>query len=268
MELTPGNIQSRLKDGRLEKLHPEVWVFRSGIEAPDSLLSSIKKLPDWRDWWVFGQINDSINGGDKVWDEFPTPEEWETHLSSMEISHKTINTQIERYCYEATKIYLEDTGFDLDNWMHQSPSLCVYRENGGVSDVMSMNYHTDYQLEKAEARGFKFKLTCTMYLNDDYEGGELSFIVRQPGADNSNDIRFDYKPTAGDILIFPSTQPFYHGVKNIKLGDRWFIRNFWLEHFPGTPAWLAGESEHGEELWTEMEKDREKQHIQGTPSVE
>lgn len=268
MELTPKEIEDRLSDGRLEKLHPQVWVFRAGIKAPENLLEKIKALPDWKDWWVFGHINDSINGEDKTWDDFPSEEEWLNHVSSSNGKYPDIYSSIENYFYAATKLYREETGFDLDNWMHQSPSLCVYREEGGVTDKMSMHYHTDYQPEKAESRGFKFKLTCTMYLNDDYDGGELAFIIRDNREDDSSDIRFDYKPMAGDILIFPSTEPFYHGVKTLRVGDRWFIRNFWLEYFPGTPEWLAGEAEHGEEAWAELEKEREKEFIKASRTVE
>jgi hypothetical protein len=135
----------------------------------------------------------------------------------------------------------------------------VYREEGGVSDEMSMHYHTDYQQEKADARGYKFRVTCTMYLNDDYDGGELAFAILEDRDKPEEAVKFDYKPTAGDILVFPSIAPFYHGVKRLRKGDRYFIRNFWLEHFPGTPEWLAGEAEHGEEAWAEMEKEREDQ---------
>jgi hypothetical protein len=267
MELTNKQIEERLGDGRLEKLHPQVWVFRGGIKNPETLLEKIKALPDWKDWWVFGHINDTITGPDATWDDFPEQEEWDNHLQSSGGTHEDIRSEIENYCYSATKLYKEDTGFDLDNWMHQTPSICVYREEGGVSDKMSMHYHTDYQSEKAEARGFKFKLTCTMYLNDDYEGGELAFVIRNNREDDSSDIRFDYKPTAGDILIFPSTAPFYHGVKTLRVGDRWFIRNFWLEYFPGTPEWLAGEAQYGEEEWAKMEKEREKEFIRSLRTI-
>jgi hypothetical protein len=248
--------------GTLEKLHPQVWVFRGGILNPEVLLEKLKALPDWNKWWVFGHITDALGGVDKVWNKFPDDKEWETFLSD-EVSQRTrfpdISREIEEYFYAATKMYVEELGIEQDTWMHQNPSVCVYREEGGVTDEMSMHYHTDWVPERAEARGYKFKITCTMYLNDDYEGGELAFLLRDNREDDSNDIKFDYKPTAGDILIFPSVEPFYHGVKRLRKGDRYFIRNFWLEFFPGTPEWLAGEAEHGEEAWAELEKVREEE---------
>lgn len=255
----------------LEKLHPQVWVYRGAIQDSQELLEKIKALPDWNKWWVFGEITDSLAMGDFTWEEFPSEAEWKEHLEKIESSRddglSEITAKLEDYFYKATKPYIEEHGIELDNWMHQSPSVCVYREEGGVTDEMSMHYHTDYQAEKADARGYKFKLTCTMYLNDDYDGGELAFALVHDRENPEGAEKFDYKPTAGDILVFPSTAPFYHGVKRLRTGDRYFIRNFWLEYFPGTPEWLAGEAEYGEDAWAEMEKERESEYIKGLRTI-
>ncbi len=253
---------------RLEKLHPQVWVFRNAIPNPEVLMKKLLELPNWNDWWVFGQINDELSGGDTIWEDFPSREEWDVHLESKKNTrYPELVTEIEEYFYAATKQYVETMGIELDNWVHQTPSVCLYKSEGGVGEGMSMNYHTDWQPEKAEARGNKFRVTCTMYLNDNYDGGELAFIIRENRNDNSNDIKFDYKPSAGDILIFPSTEPFYHGVKDISNGDRFFIRNFWLEYFPGTPEWLENEAKYGEEEWAKMEKERESQYHKNSVTV-
>lgn len=255
----------------LEKIHPEVWVYRGAIQNHEELLEKIKNLPAWNKWWVFGEITDALAMGDFTWDTFPTKKEWEEHVERLKTSRNDelslVTAELEEYFYEATAKYIEEQGLELDNWMHQSPSVCVYREEGGVTDEMSMHYHTDYQPEKAEARGYQFKLTCTMYLNDDYDGGELAFALVNDRNSPENAEKFDYKPTAGDILVFPSTHPFYHGVKRLRKGDRYFVRNFWLEYFPGTPEWLAGEAEHGEDLWAEMEKERESQYIKNLRTI-
>ena len=264
MEVTFKEIESRLQDGRLEKLHPKVWVYRKAIKDPDVLMAKLLELPDWKDWWVFGVINDELSGANESWDDFPTRDEWEQHLQIRKKSkYPELILEIEEYFYSATRAYTEEQGIDLENWVHQTPSVCLYKSGGGVGDGLTMNYHTDDQQEKSEARGDKFRVTCTMYLNDDYEGGELSFIIK----DDSGDTRFDYKPQAGDILVFPSTHPFYHGVKEMITGDRFFIRNFWLEYFPGTPDWLAGEAKYGEEIWAKMEKERELAFIKSSTSI-
>ncbi len=253
-----------------EKLHPKVWVYRSAIKDPEVLLEKLKNLPDWRQWWVFGEITDALGAKDSEWDAFPTPEQWSEHLAEVATSSRfpELTKEIENYFYAASANYVEELGISLDSWMHQAPSFAVYKEEGGVTDEMSMHYHTDWQPEKEEARGYKFRVTCTMYLNGDYDGGELAFLLRDDRNDDSNDIRFDYKPTAGDILIFPAIEPFYHGVKRLRKGNRYFIRNFWLEYFPGTPEWLAGEAEYGPEEWANMEKIREDQFRKSSRTVQ
>ena len=53
---------------------------------------------------------------------------------------------------------------------------------------------------------------------DDYDGGDICFYI--------NGDFVNYKPKAGDILVFPSGMPYYHGVKTIRNGNKFFIRNF------------------------------------------
>jgi len=55
-------------------------------------------------------------------------------------------------------------------------------------------------------------ITCVVYLNDDYEGGEIYFPF------------FDVvkKPTAGDILMYPGSWKYLHGVHPVS-GNRYAI---------------------------------------------
>jgi predicted 2-oxoglutarate/Fe(II)-dependent dioxygenase YbiX len=62
-------------------------------------------------------------------------------------------------------------------------------------------------------------IATLVYLNNDYSGGEIYF----PGYDIS------IKPDAGDLVCFPDTPDFIHGVKPITEGirytaPRWFTR--------------------------------------------
>ena len=60
-----------------------------------------------------------------------------------------------------------------------------------------------------------FSYTCTissiMYLNDDYEGGELFFPYFQ----------LKFKPEAGDIVLFPSTYIFAHAALPVTSGTKY-----------------------------------------------
>jgi hypothetical protein len=60
-----------------------------------------------------------------------------------------------------------------------------------------------------------FSYTCTvssvMYLNDEYEGGELWFPY----------LDLTFKPEAGDIILFPSTYIFAHASKPVISGTKY-----------------------------------------------
>jgi hypothetical protein len=60
-----------------------------------------------------------------------------------------------------------------------------------------------------------FSYTCTvssvMYLNDEYDGGELWFPY----------LDLTFKPEAGDVVLFPSTYIFAHAAKPVTRGTKY-----------------------------------------------
>lgn len=64
-------------------------------------------------------------------------------------------------------------------------------------------------------------LAILVYLNDDYEGGELYFP------------RYDYsiKPSAGTMITFPGSLYYIHGVKEITKGVRYTINQWSFFNF-------------------------------------
>jgi hypothetical protein len=113
---------------------------------------------------------------------------------------------------------------------------------------MTMLYHTDHITSQKDMPGDKFSITCTMYINDDYEGGDIEFYV------DGNLI--NHKPQAGDILVFPSTEPYFHGVKTINTNEKFFVRNFIMTPHNGTEEWLANQRKFGAYRWAKMEQER------------
>ena len=61
-------------------------------------------------------------------------------------------------------------------------------------------------------------MTMMMYPNDDYEGGEVYF-PRQG---------IEFKPTAGDVYVYPSGFAFPHGTRPVKSGTRYCVVT-WLK---------------------------------------
>jgi len=87
-----------------------------------------------------------------------------------------------------------------------------------------------------------------MYINDDYDGGDIEFFV--------DGKLINHKPVSGDILVFPSTEPYYHGVKTIENNEKFFVRNFVMTPFDGTKEWLNNQKTYGAYKWAQMEAER------------
>ena len=88
----------------------------------------------------------------------------------------------------------------------------------------------------------RLRYSMVMYLNDDYEGGEISFNVKDGVLTSTDDaasedfnsplnhdrIMFHVKPKAGSVIIFPSTDPYSHTAHLIKNGSKYMVPSFWL----------------------------------------
>jgi hypothetical protein len=90
-------------------------------------------------------------------------------------------------------------------------------------------------------------------LNDDYEGGEISFL----NEDDSEVVT--WRPKAGDVIVFPSGSPFFHGVHPVLSGNRYIVRLWWYEEFSGSKEWHENFKKYGEEEWKAIEKQRIKE---------
>lgn len=88
----------------------------------------------------------------------------------------------------------------------------------------------------------RLRYSMVMYLNDEYEGGEISFNVKDGILTSTDDaaaedfnsplnhdrIMFHVKPKAGSVIIFPSTDPYSHTAHLIKSGSKYMVPSFWL----------------------------------------
>jgi hypothetical protein len=243
------------------KLFPKIHVYKNLLPKVDGLVDILKKseedpttsylFKDWKPWSFFGtyvyQIdNDIVHSG--IQDKKLTKE-----IDYLEMVKKAF--------FDSTDNFLKEYNLDVpEDWQLMGPSFSRYtpdeKQEGRVGKGMSMSRHTDYVPWMRGVPGYKFGLTCTMYLNDDYEGGEISFKI---GKDY-----IDYKPVAGDVLVFPSghpdflseDHPYLHGVKKIEGNSRYLIRCFYQFFDPGSKEWHEGKEKHGEELWGKMEDER------------
>lgn len=75
-----------------------------------------------------------------------------------------------------------------------------------------MGPHTDSAPEPTTEH-----ISSVLYLNDDYEGGEINFPNQG----------VCIKPKAGSIVVFPSVPPYVHESKEIISGTKYMSPGFW-----------------------------------------
>lgn len=238
------------------ELYPNVIVYRGLYSDPQRVIEFHRTNSEWRQWFTFGDLA-TVKIKNHTFSSFPSEEDWNQEIVQSEANIPIEVLDILNAFYQATKHYKENYFTDnIANWKFTAPAICMYKTDGGADTNVGMFYHTDFQQERADAPGDKPVMTCTMYLNGDYEGGEICFkVLNEEGTDVEY---FEHKPQAGDVLVFPSRAPYYHGVNKTTKGEKYFVRSFWQHEFPGTDEWLANQQKYGAEVWAEMEKERER----------
>ena len=113
---------------------------------------------------------------------------------------------------------------DLHQEIYEKLKYCVdnYASYWGIN----ITYYEAFNFVKYEGEGSHFNIhadhgpayNCTVsavvYINDDYEGGELKF----PRMDN-----LVYKPRVGDIVLCPSNYIYEHASLPIKSGTKYCV---------------------------------------------
>jgi len=266
-----------------KEFYPKIHIYKNLLPSADRLVEILKESGQdraasyyfnmWDKWHVFGETIGGVNFN-PIYPELVDEEK--------KAAEEVIVREIEAAFAKATQHYMRHYGVVKgDDWTTMGPSICKYDselEHCGI-DYLSMKYHTDYDYIRGDEPGDKFAITCTMYLNDSYEGGEMWFALghqqdsfgEEPLPDEDINI---YKPAAGDILVFPSGHPdvlsedstYFHGVSRTwkseeKTDNKYFIRSYYLIPFEGTPEWLEGQEKYGEDAWERMETERIKARV-------
>lgn len=246
------------------EFYPGIDVYQGLFKDLDKTMRYVRESEDkgledtlfnsWKDWYTFGRMMNQITA---TWDmqngkyvlhdgALPTQsqqDELDIYQEFLDLFHLVLNDYIDRHGHREF--------VDKNRWDISGPSLCKYIPDGGVSDELAMNYHTDYQNEFEGAPGWKFGFTVTMYLNDDYDGGGVDFL--------NNNLLSYFKPKAGDITVFPAGSPdiekdnlYLHAVKKVTGQPKYFIRMNYRYWKDGSSEYEQGILDHGKEKWEEM----------------
>jgi hypothetical protein len=238
------------------EIYPKINVYRNVFNNVDDFLEKSKQCIGWEQWYTFGEML-PLQEAPIKFDKFPTREEyiksrsWQENTPNDDILSK-LTKELGEIFYDVTNHFLNmHKDIDFPNWVKNSASVNRYLNGSGISDNYAMNYHTDYVQNEKDIPGVKFGLTTTFYLNDDYQDGEICFKI--------DDKYISHKPQKGDVIVFPSVPPYYHGVRKANGNDRYMIRSFWQFDYEGSPEWIENEKKFGKETWIQMEEERVKE---------
>jgi hypothetical protein len=262
-----------------EELYPKIVLYRDLFKDINRSFSTLTEsgtnddpqlFNSWEPWSRFGEY---LN---------PISKQVDWHLSPIKMDHLSVDSEIKKDQFDfmqelsnnvdlSLKDYISRYGVELDMsetvldndgnvtnlWQKGHPAICRYNEGYEGKEELTMSYHSDYIREPIDSPGYKFAITILAYFNDNYEGGAIDFAIGKK--------LFKHKPKAGDILIFPSGNPYFltedgtvylHSVDPITSGDsKYFLRMFMFKYSNGSKEWLEKEKEFGKEVWASMQEE-------------
>ena len=193
----------------LQVLAPDIWYWDNALSFPEHLkefIDQIDKYPEsysriskWENWTASNN-KDLVYGKTKTINKANLKKSTGSDL----VDKKTLyiaNSFLMAF-QMCTDRYLASRNLDKDNYNLNLDSVTIKAWNEG----QSMGPHFDGQDGNKD---LAFSLVA--YVNDDYEGGEISFP-------NHN---ITVKPKAGSLIMFPSQEPYIHEVKPIVSGTRY-----------------------------------------------
>lgn len=165
------------------------------IERSDIYLTENTSIPKWQAWNA---------SGDSPY-QFGYQKRFNNNIENEELPEiKEINRILKNAILNASNNYAKEYNIDIGILMPLSISK--------YSTGKSMGPHVDdYN------NGDDPNISVVLYLNDDYEGGEINF----PKQDVT------IKPEAGSIVIFPSVEPYYHQSMPVVSGIKYMCPGFW-----------------------------------------
>lgn len=220
-----------------EVLEENIYYYRNAIEDPKALVEKIEStelkdygnsISKWQEWAACSGEH-YVYGSEKTL--YPTDLEKNADLNENEISY--IFNTIDKALYNVAKDYAMSKG--VTDEPNLFPVFPIKKYSAGTF----MGAHFDQQ--EGDTR---LKYSLVAYLNDDYEGGELSFTIKSPDAPIVHDkpmpdfseatektkenITISVKPEAGSIIIFPSSPPYHHTAHLVKSGFKYMVPTHWM----------------------------------------
>ena len=255
------------------ELYPKIFVYKNLFKDINKTLEVLKDegedalFSPWTKWSHFGEYLNPLFKGLDYTMSIEDIKSIETKTEKEELQKNTVVEIFENF-HLATQDYISKNNVEFDKekvlvnhegqsfnlWTTNGPAIARYRTD--IEEPLAMTYHSDFVREPIISPGYKFAVTALSYFNDDYEGGEIDFIVDGEA--------YMYKPEAGDYLVFPSGHPniltknekvYLHGVMPAKGEKKYLCRMYWMKYEIGDDEWFEKEAEFGKDVWKEMQID-------------
>lgn len=151
----------------------------------------LKHMPE--NSWIDGRVAPSRINGNHYKD---------IRDSSMNFLNEELEDLIENLTFKYVYEYAEKNNISISNKDYQ-----VARYSPG----QFFKEHVDATIE------FPRKISTLLYLNDNYEGGTITFTK----------LNVSIKPEKNTMLIFPSNEDFAHSADPVISGTKYVVVGFW-----------------------------------------
>jgi hypothetical protein len=199
--------------------YKNVVYFPEIVKDVDNLIKKIEDtnslaISPWEIWYASSDTNGYAYGEVKFMSKQRLKEELDPE--TLESSTYIISTLVESMS-TAAKTYAEI--YDIDDSLLEYALYALNMDGTkyGINkyyEDMYMGPHVDWNEQNSD-----ITYTIVVYLNDDYEGGELYFV--------DPDIDLKIKPKKGSIVMFPSVLPYLHQSCEITKGRKMLITHHW-----------------------------------------
>jgi hypothetical protein len=207
-----------------EKLADGIVYYRNIYNNPQKIIDDIEKMESaikpsiddgsydhtrsyWEDWDYETNDGERLVFCKKAW--IPSPENIESN---------------DKFYKEKMQVSVELFSGLGKAFEHYSTIMYPYAGRnikGKVDQVSILKYEKSGYLPEHIDQGISSRvLSVVAYLNDDYEGGEITFTSVGNGG-------ITIKPEAGSAVFFPSNYVGSHKINEIKSGIRYAVPNWY-----------------------------------------
>jgi hypothetical protein len=196
----------------IEKLDNNIFYYKNLLSNPKQFVDKIEylesantnnsQLSKWKTWKASDQDTEYGVSKDGMFSNMQYKNDLDLETSMLVYKIKSISD----LCFVN---YAYNTG----SRQLKLPDYFSIRKYNSLAD---MGKHVDAEDPTDKAHPV---VSGVLYLNDDYEGGEIYFPEQ--------DVKI--KPEAGSLIMFPAYRPYFHHPLPVTSGSKYMVPFFWYD---------------------------------------